>query len=146
MSTLNLSGLHPGLVDAALYSIELAGANGFEVIVTSTARTWAEQVALRKHWDDCVAAGRAYTAPDCLYPANQPGDTAHHIWKTSDGQMGSLAWDSVPAVNGDELPKDDYRWDWWVQIRRYVGFRVPDNDLVHAELPDWRDYTVAIGR
>jgi hypothetical protein len=138
--------LHPGLVDAAVYAIELAGQNGFEVIVTSTARTWAEQVALYDHWVKCQQAGRAYQPPDCLYPANQPGDTAHHVWKTGEGRSGALAFDSVPADRGVELPKDDYRWDWWKQIREYVGFRVPENDFVHAELPNWREYTVSIER
>ena len=54
-----------------------------------------------------------------------PGDSAH--------QYG-LAFDSSFAA--DVKPQ---LMPLWVQVRRAVGFRVPDNDEVHAEVNGWRE-------
>ena len=59
------------------------------------------------------------------YPVNRPGDSAH--------QYG-LAFDSSFAA--DVKPQ---LMPLWVQVRRAVGFRVPDNDEVHAEVNGWRE-------
>lgn len=61
------------------------------------------------------------------YPVNRPGDSAHNYGLAVD------AW--VP----------DGQWDLWHAILRYVGFRVPENDRVHAEWPDWRELVKATG-
>jgi hypothetical protein len=61
------------------------------------------------------------------YPVNRPGDSAHNYGLAID------AW--VP----------DNLWPLWHAILAYVGFRVPSNDRVHAEWPNWRDLVKATG-
>jgi hypothetical protein len=122
-----LSGLNPGLLEPAQAALQLARDYGLRPEVTSVYRTLPEQMVLRRRYESCVARGE-FTKPTaqrsaaCRYPANQPGDSAHN-W--------GLAWDSwVPA---EQMPL-------WTAIREYLGWRVPGNDLVHAELPEWRAY------
>lgn len=55
------------------------------------------------------------------YPVNRPGDSAHEY---------GMGWDSYVPPEWQE---------WWNYYRRYVGFRVPENDHVHADVPGWRD-------
>ena len=115
-------GLHEQLRPYADYCLELAGAYGLRPVITSVFRTWENQVQLRRKFENCVARGRFPSPPDCKYPANRPGDSAHNY---------GLAWDSwVPA---DQMPI-------WIAIRQAVGWRVPTNDTIHAELPEWRRY------
>jgi hypothetical protein len=61
------------------------------------------------------------------YPVNRPGDSAHNYGLAID------AW--VP----------DKYWPLWHAILGYVGFRVPANDRVHAEWPNWRELVKATG-
>lgn len=56
------------------------------------------------------------------YPVNRPGDSAHNY---------GLAFDS-------DVP--DKWMPTWIAFRRWVGFTVPDNDEVHTEVPNWRQY------
>ena len=115
-------GLHDQLRPYADFALELAGRYGIRPVVTSVFRSWENQVTLRRKFENCVARGRFPSPPDCKYPANRPGDSAHNY---------GLAWDSwVPA---DQMPL-------WIAIRQYVGWRVPENDLIHSELPQWRSY------
>lgn len=58
------------------------------------------------------------------YPVNRPGDSAHNY---------GLAFDSSFAAREKPL-----YMPLWTKIREAVGFRVPPNDLVHAEYPWWR--------
>lgn len=102
--------MHPQLRPYAAYAIELAARYGITVTVTSVYRTWAEQARLRAK----------YEAGQSKFPANRPGDSAH--------QYG-LAFDSWVAERDR---------DFWQQIREHVGWRVPRNDWIHAEYPDWR--------
>jgi len=88
---------------------------GTRPTLTSVYRSGAEQ--------DDLYANRA-TNP---YPVNRPGDSAH--------QWG-LAFDS--DVPDEQQPL--YR-----QVREYVGWRVPSNDEVHAEVPAWRDIVRSAG-
>lgn len=137
--TAQLAGLHPLLRPYAEYTLEVGRAYGLDPIVTSVARSWVEQQQLRARYEGCLAKyGR--TGPDleqaCKYPANQPGDSGHGFWRVTDGQIGALAWDSSVPVGAER--------DLWVQIRRALGWTVPDNDLVHAEYPNWRAYVVSI--
>jgi len=124
-----LRGLDPAIRPAAQWCLDVAAHFKVPVTVTSGTRAWAEQQQLRDRYEACLARGEQVYAgnpnPACRFPANKPGDSAHNF---------GLAWDSwVP---------EPYR-SWWVQVRAYAGFRVPANDWVHAEYPDWR---VALGR
>lgn len=103
-------GMHLELRPYADYAIQLADAYGLNPVVTSVLRTWEDQARLRRDYE----AGRS------RFPANRPGDSAH--------QYG-LAWDSWVPEEQEQL---------WTQIREYVGWRVPPNDWVHAEYPNWR--------
>jgi len=96
----------------AEYAHQIATANGIAPVVTSVFRSWEDQTRLRARYE----AGKS------RYPANRPGDSSHNY---------GLSWDSW--VPDEEMPL-------WVAIRRYVGWRVPENDLIHAELPNWRAY------
>lgn len=119
-----LRGLHPALRAAAEWTLAAAALNKIPVTVTSVVRGWAEQTQLRSRYDACLARGeRVYPGnrnADCRYPANQPGDSSHNYGVSFD------SW--VPAEHQDN-------WDY---LRRLAGFRVPENDRIHAELPNWR--------
>jgi len=115
-----LRGLHPVVRDRAELTLLVAARFGLVPRITSAVRTWENQVRLRRNFERCVAEGRFPSPPDCRFPANRPGDSAH--------QWG-LAFDSVVPPGAQRL---------WDAIRRWAGFRVPSNDLIHAEVPDWR--------
>lgn len=113
---IQLRGLHPQLRPYAEYAFELAGQYGLAPVVTSVFRTWETQARLRADYE----AGRS------RFPANRPGDSAH--------QYG-LAWDSwVPEQHRPT----------WAAIREYIGWRVPANDWIHAEYPEWRNAVRAV--
>ena len=126
--TIQLRGLHPGLRPNADVALQLANQYGLTPTVTSVLRDLPTQQKLFDNFNRCVQSGLYPSAHSfaagysCKYPANAPGDSAHNY---------GLAWDSW--VPDDQMPL-------WKAIREYCGFRVPDNDLVHAELPNWRDY------
>lgn len=109
---IQLRGLHPNLRPYAEYAIQVANAYGLRPIVTSVYRSLDEQRRLYNR----ARSGQS------RYPANRPGDSAHNY---------GLAFDSsVP----------DAERSLWVEIRRWIGWRVPENDLIHSELPNWRSY------
>jgi len=120
--TVGLRGLHPGVRPYAEYAHGIARAYGLEPRVTSSYRSWANQLGLYSKHLRCRVSGRFPSPPDCLWPANRPGDSSH--------QYG-LSWDSV--VPAAQMPL-------WAAIRQYVGFTVPSNDSIHAEVPQWRQY------
>ena len=107
-----LRGLDSQLRAAAEYTFELAHYYGLEPTVTSVFRGWAQQQKLRAAWEAGLSR----------WPANRPGDSAHNF---------GWAFDSV-------VPEPHQAY--WDAIRRHVGWRVPSNDYIHAELPDWRQY------
>lgn len=115
-----LRGLHQALRPAAEYTHAVAESLGIHPRVTSVERSWNEQQRLYERYLRCKAAGR-FPSPECPYPANPPGFSAH--------QFG-LAWDSVVPPEQQEA---------WTAIRRWVGWQVYDHDAVHAELPGWRE-------
>jgi len=106
----SLRGLTPEVRELAECAFLIAHRAGLVPVVTSTFRSWGEQLALRKKWESGLSE----------FPANEPGDSAHEF---------GLAFDSW--VPDDEMSA-------WVQIRRSVGLRVPEGDLIHAERPEWR--------
>lgn len=122
---MDLAGLYADLRPYAEYAHQVGRWYGLEPVVTSVYRSPTKQRALRDRFERCVAEGRypSESGP-CKYPANRPGDSAHNF---------GLAWDSW--VPDEDMPL-------WVAIRRWVGFRVPEHDPIHAEYPGWRNVVV----
>ncbi len=114
--------LDPSIKAAAEWALGWADFYGVPVTVTSGRRTLEEQRSLRRNFEQCVEAGRFPSPPDCLFPANKPGESAHNF---------ALAFDSV-------VP-DEYM-SWWVHVRRLAGFEVFESDAPHAQYPNWRDF------
>lgn len=117
-----LRQMHPELRPYAEYAHDLANQYGINPEVSSVVRGWQQQSDLRRNYVSCVNRGVFPSPPNCLWPANRPGDSSHNY---------GLSWDSVVPV------VDQANWD---TIRRWVGFHVPANDAIHAELPGWRAY------
>lgn len=117
-----LLSLDPTIKAAAEWAIGWADFYGVPVTIVSGRRTLDEQRSLRKNFEQCVATGRFPSPPDCKFPANKPGDSAHNF---------GVAWDSV-------VP--DRYMRWWMHVRRLAGFDVRDSDPPHAEYPSWRDF------
>lgn len=119
---LALRGLHGDVRPYAEQALHLARMYGLSPVVTSVFRSWTEQAELRRNYERCLASGEFGLTSRCRYPANQPGDSAHNY---------GLAWDSwVPP---EQRPL-------WRLIREYIGWRVPEGDWIHAEVPGWRQY------
>lgn len=117
--SIHTRGLHRDVRPYADYALQIANYYRVPVTVTSVYRDLTTQARLRRAYETCVAQGR-FPGPGCRYPANRPGDSAHNF---------GLAWDSVT--------EPQYQ-DWWDAVRQWIGFRVPPNDRIHAEVPDWR--------
>jgi len=122
--TLALRGMHRDLREPAEFALQVARLNGIDPTITSVTRSFTNQARLRSNFERCVAQGRFPSAPNCRFPANRPGDSAHNY---------GFAFDSV--VPGPQQAT-------WDAIRRWVGWRVPDNDKIHAELPEWRQFVL----
>lgn len=119
---LKLSGVHPEVKRRAEWALGWADFYDVPVTVTSGKRSWAEQKALRRNFERCVSRGEFPSAPNCLFPANKPGDSSH--------QLG-FSWDStVPS----------WAQDWWTHVRQLAGFEVLPNDVIHAQVPNWRQF------
>ncbi len=102
--------------------MRVAHAYGVEPQVTSVYRPWSEQERLYDAYVASLEAGTFGKPGGVKYPANRPGDSAHNF---------GLAFDSwVP----------EHQQGTWNAIRRWVGFEVLENDLIHAQLPGWRRY------
>lgn len=102
-------GLTPAVRARVEWAMATARTYGLTPAITSTYRSKAEQAKLYRDWLN----GRS------PFPANPPGASGH--------QYG-LAWDSwVP----------DAQMGLWTAIREAAGFRVPENDVIHAEVPAW---------
>lgn len=114
---MGLAGLQSWVRPYAEWCLDVAHYYGIPVTITSTYRSWAEQAELRRRYEQ----GRS------RWPANRPGDSAHNY---------GLAWDST-------VP-ERYQ-DWWNAVRRAAGFEVLDNDIIHAQVPRWRDLVARVG-
>lgn len=123
---ITLDGMQPGLIPAIEYTsalmqyatggtvqsydgrLALVVNGGIKPTITSGYRSIQKQAEL-------------YAARESNpYPVNAPGESSHNY---------GLGWDS-------DVP--DQFHPLWRQVREFVGWRVPDNDVVHAEVPDWR--------
>ena len=113
-----LRGLDAGLRPYAEWAMDIAHHYGVEPTVTSVYRSWSEQERLRQR----------FLAGQSRWPANKPGDSAHNY---------GWAWDSVVPAQQQQL---------WDQIRRYVGWEVLENDIIHAQVPGWRKYRTSATR
>lgn len=116
---LRLAGLHPVVRERAELALDVGDQFGVRAEVSSGFRSLAEQGRLRRRFEGCVRRG-VFPSRGCRFPANRPGDSAHNF---------GLAFDSTIE------PRQQANWNL---LRRLVGFRVPPNDLVHAEVPGWR--------
>lgn len=105
-----LRGLDPTIRPFAEACLKWASLQGVPVTVTSTKRSRAEQAKLYQK----------FKAGLSRFPANPPGTSAHEY---------GLAWDSV-------VPPEYV--DWWTSVREAYGWRVPEGDWIHAEVPDWK--------
>jgi len=92
--------------------MQIANHYGIVPTVTSVYRSWGAQQRLRSRWE----------RGESNFPANRPGDSAHNY---------GWAFDAVVPAADQSL---------WDQIRAYVGFEVLPNDIIHAQVPNWRQY------
>lgn len=116
-----LRGLQPWVRPNAQWALDVAARYGVKVTVTSVRRTWVQQNELYSRYQRAVANG-TFPSASVPYPANPPGFSSHNY---------GLSWDS------DVAP---HLRAWWAHVRTLAGFRVPANDVVHAEVPNWRSY------
>lgn len=123
---IDFRGIHAALRPYAEYALAMARANGISPVVTSVYRSIEEQRKLRANWEACVTAGLypssislspGYT---CRFAANRPGESSHNFGMSFD------SW--VPP---EQMAA-------WTLIREWIGWRVPPDDPIHAEYPDWR--------
>lgn len=127
-----LAGLDRRVRPAADAALSWAEQLDVPIQVTSVVRPREQQRELYDRFVTCRARGRWHPElppedrPEaCRFPANPPGLSAHEY---------GLAWDSVPP---------DGLMEWWVAVREYYGWRVPPNDPIHAEAPNWRAWLSA---
>ena len=116
--SIQLRGLHPQVRERAEIALDFVGQFIDTPRVTSTFRSFGEQLELRQR----------FLAGLSRFPANEPGDSSHEF---------GFAWDAVlpPEVRG--IPE----WEaWWKAVREAVGFEVPANDTIHAQVPGWRRF------
>jgi len=109
---MQLRGLDSRVRPYAEYAMQIAHSYGVQPTVTSTYRSWEEQTKLRSRWE----------RGESRFPANRPGDSAHNY---------GWAFDAV-------VP--DVQQPLWDAIRRWVGFEVLPNDIIHAQVPNWRQF------
>jgi len=109
---ISLRGLDSRIRPAAEEAFDIARGCGIEPTITSVYRSWEEQLKLYER----------FTRGEATFPANRPGDSAHNY---------GWAFDTVVPAEQQCL---------WTEIREYVGFEVLPNDIIHAQLPDWRQY------
>jgi hypothetical protein len=117
-----LRGLQRDVKGAAEWALSWAAYYKVPVEITSGKRSMRAQTRLRRNYESCLARGEFGKTARCRWPANKPGQSAHNY---------SLAWDSTtsPEYQG-----------WWNHVRSLAGFSVPQNDVIHAEVPGWRNY------
>ena len=117
-----LRGLDPDVRAAAELALSWGEFLGLKPRVTSGFRSLEDQARLRARWEAGLSE----------FPANRPGDSSHNF---------GLAFDSVPQVDHIHLSGQQFDADEvWRIVRELAGFRVPENDRVHAEVPGWRRF------
>lgn len=110
---LKLGSLNAEVKRRAEWALSWADFYQVPVTVTSGFRSLEEQARLRRRWEAGLSS----------FPANRPGDSSHNF---------GFAWDStVPS----------WAQTWWTQVRELAGFEVLPNDIIHAQVPNWRNFT-----
>jgi len=109
---LRLGEAHPEVKAAAEWALSWAAFYGVPITVTSVFRSWEEQQRLYTRY----LQGRS------RWPANKPGDSSHNYGFSFDSTTESL-----------------YQ-EWWTMVRRMAGFEVLEHDIIHAQVPNWRQY------
>jgi len=109
---LKLSGVHPEVRERAQWALGWAEYYGVPITVTSGFRSWEEQQRLYS----------TYLQGQSRWPAAPPGQSSHGY---------GLAFDSTT---------DPRFQDWWTMVRQMAGFQVLENDIIHGQVPNWRDY------
>lgn len=107
---IHLRGLDSRVRPYAEWAMAIANYYNVDPTITSTYRTWENQQNLYDR----------YLRGESSFPANRPGDSAHNY---------GWAFDSV-------VPRSQQ--DFWTEVRQYVGFEVLPNDIIHAQVPNWR--------
>jgi peptidoglycan L-alanyl-D-glutamate endopeptidase CwlK len=102
MASRSLDDLHPLVADKAKQVVELAGAEGIEILVTSTLRTFEEQA-------DLFAIGR--TKPGNKVTNAKPGESWHNF---------GLAFDVVSLVNGKAVWNSPF-WSRIAELGKQAG-------------------------
>ena len=102
MPSRKLEDLHPLVVERALELVRVAQAEGIEILVTSTLRTFEEQA-------DLFAIGR--TKPGKIVTNAQAGNSWHNF---------GLAFDVVPLVNGKAIFDSPF-WNRIGELGKQVG-------------------------
>ena len=117
-----LRGLHPAVREHAELALTWGEALGLDPVVLSAFRSFENQARLRARWEAGLTT----------IPANRPGDSSHNF---------GLGWDSKPQVKTVTLSgrRFDARAVWKI-VRELAGFRVPEKDVNHAEVPEWRRF------
>lgn len=106
----------------AEWAISWADYYDVPVTITSGFRSFQEQARLRRNYENCLAKGTFRETPECKFPANRPGDSSHNF---------GLSWDSVVPPWAQE---------WWTHVRELAGFEVLPNDIIHAQVFNWRAF------
>ena len=120
--SISLRGLHPDVRNAAELALTWGTFLGLRPTVTSAFRSLSEQARLRARFEAGLAR----------FPANRPGDSAHNF---------GLAFDSDPLAQTVVIAGQVFDANAvWKIVRELAGFRVPDGDRVHAEVPGWRRF------
>ncbi len=102
MPSRRLEDLHPLIAERARQLVELAQAEGIEILVTSTLRTFEEQAEL-------FVIGR--TKPGDIVTNAEPGKSWHNF---------GLAFDVVPLVNGKAIWDSPF-WNRIGELGKQVG-------------------------
>ena len=102
MPSRSLEDLHPLIAEKAEQLIEAAQAEGIEILVTSTLRSFEEQAEL-------FAIGR--TKPGEKVTNAEPGESWHNF---------GLAFDVVPLVNGKAIFDSPF-WNRIGELGKQVG-------------------------
>jgi len=109
---MQLRGLDSRIRPYAEWAFAIADYYNISPTVTSTYRSWEQQERLYE----------TFRRGEATFPANRPGDSAHNY---------GWAFDTVVPRSQQSL---------WDEIRAYVGFEVLPNDIIHAQVPNWRQY------